>query len=177
MKQRLLAVKYVLALKDSAIGNDAEKILTQAIELCDFIASKEDVWEFFKSPIVVFENKKNVIQEIIKTIQADKLVEEFILLLLRKNRINILNELIHEMKKELNELLDQVNAEIIMPGEMSDIDKEAFINQIKPLSNKKLKVTYKIDPSIIGGFKIKIDNLLYDGSIQNALQKINESFN
>ena len=38
--------------------------------------------------------------------------------------------------------------------------------------NKQLEFVYKIDPTLIGGFVLRVDSMQLDASIQNELKKL-----
>jgi len=42
--------------------------------------------------------------------------------------------------------------------------------------NKKIDIQLDVDPKIIGGMVLRIDNTIIDGSIKRQLEKIREHF-
>ena len=41
--------------------------------------------------------------------------------------------------------------------------------------NRKISLIFKIDPSLIGGVKVVINNRIYDGSVKNKLSEMKQS--
>jgi len=60
-----------------------------------------------------------------------------------------------------------------------DLDTPSRVEIEKNLSaqyQEKLTFTYKTDPSLIGGIRIRVGNDVWDGSIQSRLTRLAESF-
>ncbi len=60
-----------------------------------------------------------------------------------------------------------------------DLDTQSRVEIEKNLSaqyQEKLTFTYKTDPSLIGGIRIRVGNDVWDGSIQSRLTRLAESF-
>ncbi len=98
-------------------------------------------------------------------------LKQFVLLLARDHKSNqasaIINEFIRYSKKE--EGIAEI--EITTAGNMD----EKTINKIKQSFGEKVEATVKIDPSILGGIKIKTEDKILDASLKTQLLKLKES--
>ncbi len=57
--------------------------------------------------------------------------------------------------------------------ELTDVEKTELENSFKKKFNKKsVAIENIVDPSIIGGLKIRVGNTIYDGSISGKLNRI-----
>ena len=55
---------------------------------------------------------------------------------------------------------------------MSEAEIESLRSSLNDLLGKETDLAINIDPSLIGGIKLRIDNTFLDASIQNQLQSL-----
>ena len=55
---------------------------------------------------------------------------------------------------------------------MSEAEIESLRSSLNDLLGKETDLSINIDPSLIGGIKLSIDNTFLDASIQNQLQSL-----
>jgi len=60
----------------------------------------------------------------------------------------------------------------IVASKMSDQQIESFKSSLDEILGKKTKLSFEVDPSLIGGIKLRIDNIFLDASIHNQLQTL-----
>ena len=60
----------------------------------------------------------------------------------------------------------------IVASKMSDQQIESFKASLDKILGKKTKLSIEVDPSLLGGIKLRIDNTFLDASIHNQLQTL-----
>lgn len=60
----------------------------------------------------------------------------------------------------------------IVASKMSDQQKDSFKASLDEILGKKTKLSIEVDPGLIGGIKLRIDNTFLDASIHNQLQTL-----
>ncbi|MEK7284956.1 MAG: ATP synthase F1 subunit delta, partial [Chloroflexota bacterium] len=74
------------------------------------------------------------------------------------------------------ELVDQragiVKAKITTPVELEEAQRSAFVQRLERSSGKKLRATFTVDPSLVGGAKVQLGDHLIDGSIRAQLERL-----
>ena len=60
----------------------------------------------------------------------------------------------------------------IVASKMSNQQIESFKRSLDEILGKKTKLSIEVDPSLIGGIKLRIDNTFLDASIHNQLQTL-----
>ena len=53
---------------------------------------------------------------------------------------------------------------------MDNNQKDDIANSLSELVNKKINIDFNVDKNLIGGLKIKVDDTLYDSSLQTKLE-------
>ena len=144
--------------------NKLEGILEDTNTLNEIIKTT-DFYLLIKSSSI----EKNIKKEIVKKTLNNKLQKifiDFILLLIDKNRINLLDSINLEISRLIKEelLIGVVN--ITSCYELNENTKEKIRNSIlKNSKYKTLEEKYFIDKRILGGLKIEINNYIYDDTI------------
>ena len=60
----------------------------------------------------------------------------------------------------------------IVAEKMSEAEIESLRSSLSEVLGKETDLSIDIDPSLIGGIKLRIDNTFLDASIQNQLQSL-----
>lgn len=176
MKTYILAEKYVRAFKDSVQPEQQANAFANLIPITDGILANEMFWKALKGPTQTTEEKSALIRAVIGAVQADKIIENFFLLLIKKNRIALLPACKNYMQQMHDQILNQIDVEVCLPElPSSDIQNE-FKVLFKTLTVKKMNIQFIKEETMLGGFKAKMGHQFYDGSIRNTLRKIGEAF-
>ena len=60
----------------------------------------------------------------------------------------------------------------IVARRMNDEQIESFKASLDKILDRKTKLSIEVDPSLIGGIKLRVDNTFLDASIYNKLQTL-----
>lgn len=176
MANSRIAKRYAKALLE--IAEESKKLdkITQDIQTIDsLIKISRDIQLFLKSPIIKEEKKKEIIREIFSDGKIDPVTLRFILLLVDKNREGLLHDITKAYQDLYDEKMGIVNAEVVTVIEIDEDEKKKVEQKILELTGaNKVKATYKVDPTIIGGIVIKIGDRVYDGSIRRKIYLLRE---
>ena len=171
-----VAKRYAKALIE--IAEEAKKLdkITQDMQLIDtMIRSSRELSLFLVSPIIKPEKKKEVLQKIFSDHKVDPLTFKFIMLLVDKNREDVLHDIVKSYQELYDKKMGIVTAEVTTAVEISNSLKEKIEKKIIELTGaKKVKAIYRVDPKIIGGVKIRIADTVYDASIKRKIEILKE---
>ena len=169
-----IASRYAKALVELAIENN--KVIdyqNQMKFVYSVIDSNKELIDFLKCYTVEDNAKKELIKKIFSD-NVDFEVLHFIFLLIDKKRINYLVRICKEFNSECNEYRN------ILEGVIYSVDKlsEEMISKLEAnitlKLNKNVELTNVIDPSILGGVKIVVNDTVFDNSVANRLQSLKQ---
>ena len=130
-------------------------------------------WGFFNSPGISKDEKKEFIKKMFSG-KINEKVLNLLFLLIDNKRFSMLSEIQNQLSKLVNKSKGTILAEVYSAV---DIDsntleklKQSIANTIG--HNEKVEVESKIERSLIGGIKVKINDLVYDGSIKGRLESL-----
>nr|ARW68698.1 ATP synthase CF1 subunit delta [Palisada sp.] len=169
----IIALPYAEALLDIAKENNLlDEFNHNLSSISAVISESHELKELLSNPIVDSVLKKETIKKLF-TDQINDYILNLLYVLVDRRRISFLDAII-EKYLELNYRLESVIiAEVSSAIDLSDLQVEALINQIKLMTqSNKVKLITEKNPNLIGGFVIKIGSKIIDTSLSGKLNKI-----
>lgn len=131
---------------------------------------------FLKTPQVILEDKKKLLFESLKE-KFDLMFINFLGYLIQKGRLGNLVSIGNAYRLLVNAYLEKWEADIITAVPIDTYSERRLVNKLEKRFNKKINLTNKIDPKIIGGAILVISNEMLDWSVAGRLRKLKEKLN
>nr|YP_009019659.1 ATP synthase CF1 delta subunit [Gracilaria salicornia]AHH24627.1 ATP synthase CF1 delta subunit [Gracilaria salicornia]UAD87600.1 ATP synthase CF1 subunit delta [Gracilaria salicornia] len=173
-----VAIPYAEALVESASAASLLDQVNQDLSIIsEILKESKELKRFFDNPLITTEVKKNVVNRLF-TNQVDSLVIRFLLVLIDRRRITLLDLIISKYLELVYQLQSILIAEVLTPVILTDVQQSALINKIKNITNSKtVRLVITIKPMLIAGFIIKIGSKTIDTSVYGRLQQISSYLN
>jgi len=94
--------------------------------------------------------------------------------LIDHRRLPFLPRIVEQFEKELDSRLGFAEAQISSARELGDAEKRALEAQIQKTTGKKVRASYGLDSSLLGGAVVRVGSTIYDGSVKGQLERIRE---
>ncbi len=134
----------------------------------------ERIYTFLKHPRVNHEQKKQFLDEAFQGLQAD--VINTIKLLVERHRTLIIPTIVDHFNQMVNDAKGIAEATVYSVRKLSDSEQQALSAKLANRIGKKgMNIDNIVDPSLLGGLKIRIGNTIFDGSVSNKLNRIGRS--
>ncbi len=165
------AKRYAKAVFELAAGN-LDAVQNDMTLLDQTRKQNPELVKVLKDPTVGASKKLNIVKAVFEGKMSDlsmKLIE----LLGQKDRLQLLPNVAIAFN-ELYKNYKQIKEATVITAVALDSNLEtAIFNKVKALTgSNEVKLKNIVDPSIIGGFILNIDDLRYDASISGKLAKI-----
>ena len=169
--------RYARALVDVVFDKklDATKVIEQLEALADALRSTPALRNIWDNPSVPADQKRKVLDAIIKQLGADRMVRNFVAVLIDNRRIAALPEIAKQFRSELLDRMGIAEADVTTTRELSPDEKRALEAQIAKITGKKVQARYATDRKILGGAVVRIGSTIYDGSVKGQLQRLKEA--
>lgn len=177
MRQIKVAQRYSKALFDLALETGKIEEVKNDLDLIKGVGHK-DLSILLVSPVVSGE-KKTAIFDAIFSKHVQELTASFFKLVFTKGRSVAINEIIEAYADKYREHKGIKVVELTTAVEATDAVRAAVAEQLKGnkmLVGKTIQLKEKVDPSIIGGLIVQVDDKLFDASIKHDLQYIKRQF-
>lgn len=162
-----------LYLVEGSIGEKASRAKKME-EICQAMANEDKISRFFKNPLVLKQEKNAVLDKCILLIQ-DPLLEKFLSLLIKKKKISNLSLIVKEYKRLLLMENGKEQATVIVAAPIDPPTEKKISDKLESLFSKKMELSLKIDPKILGGFILITSGKILDLSIKQRLSRLSES--
>jgi len=170
-----IAFKYAKGLFTVAKElNKTKEFGEELNQIKDLLTSMPEVLSALQNPIYPPDLKMEIIDEVLKSIKVDPEIERFLKLLVERRRIQYIKEIVTMYQELLDEELNIARGEVITAYPLSSEEKKELEEVLKEYLKKEVILESKVDEEIIGGIKIKIGDLIFDGSLKTQLGKFKE---
>ncbi len=168
-----IARRYAKALSEVLTDDKIEKVLEELKTLLSLFDDK--AIRYFKSPIIPTEKKKELLSNVLQKVEVTEELKKVLNLMAERDRLGLLKEFSEEFEKFADARLGVVKAEITSATELDSEVLEKIKAKIEEIFNKKAEVTVKIDPSLIGGFIVRIADKVLDASVKTQLENLRKA--
>lgn len=172
MSQSAVAKRYALALFQLASEKQSIDALQEELDVVETVfAQNDDLIEVLTHPKISTNRKKDLVRQTFSTLTET--VQNTLLLLLDRHRIQVVGEITREYRALANEARGVAAATVYSVKALSSDEERAISETFAPKVGKhSLYISNVIDKSLIGGVKLRIGNRIYDGSISGKLESV-----
>lgn len=169
MKGTKSAIRYAKALLELAIEQNKVDLVLKDMEF--FVSSGKDNFDllvFLKSPVINADKKLSVINELYS--HFDILSKSFIQLITKNRREAILPVIASSFIDLVKTHKNIIPVTLITASKLTKESKDKIISKVKVSGTIELKE--EIDPTLIGGFIIRIGDVQVDASVNSQIKKL-----
>jgi F-type H+-transporting ATPase subunit delta len=169
------AIRYAKAVLEFATdANKADAVNNDMKSIVKAIEESSELKEFLSNPIVKQDIKKSALLEVFASAEPE--TKKMFDLLLENKRFEILQSI----ASEYNNLFDANNgvqvATVTTAFAITPELEKQVLAKIATFSDKKITIENIVDPSIIGGFILRIGDMQYNASVASKLQELKREF-
>ncbi|MBI4873328.1 MAG: ATP synthase F1 subunit delta [Acidobacteria bacterium] len=176
MASSAAASRYARALVDSVLARGAalapRHVIGQLRSFEEALSTASELRHILLSPAVPPARKRAVVGRIGETLGLDRLVRNFLYVVIDHRRIGLLGEIRAAFEALLDERQGVVRAGIVSARDLAEPERQAIEAQLTRLSGKRVRPEYAIDGELIGGVTARIGSTMYDGSVRGRLESL-----
>lgn len=173
MSLQTVARRYAQALADVVIERREEREVRNEIQSwASMIDGNPQLKEVFANPTVVYDQKRKVLEDLISRTRIKETTASFLRVLLRNQRLAQLPEISARFGQVLDERGGVVAAEITTARPISEELKKTLHETLASATGRNVRLTFATDEQIIGGFVARIGSTIFDGSVDNHLERL-----
>lgn len=168
MKGSRAAIRYAKAILEMAHGaGNAAQVNSDMVLIATTINDNKELQNFIGSPDVKAEIKESALKEIFAGSQ--NITQGLFRLLQENKRFDILGQVAEQFAIQFDELNGREEAVVTTAVPLTPELEAKVLARAKTLSDKELVLKNVVDPSIIGGFILKVGDRQYNASVANSL--------
>lgn len=176
MTNSIVAKRYAKALLE--LGRDdgnIEKYGQELIDMVSLLDESPELEQVLSSPGFDLEGRKAVLTKILDKMNPSPMVSNFYKLLMDRGRIGEIRGIQTVYNKLLDEARGITRAEVTSASALKEEEIQKLKDSLKAVAGREVQIEVNEDPSLIGGLKARIGDLVLDGSVKTQLESLKDS--
>jgi F-type H+-transporting ATPase subunit delta len=145
--------------------------------LTKILKNETAAYGYFTNPLIDEEQKKTVVQSAFGDKGLLEEVYNLLLLLVEKKRMGAFPEIAEAYQEQMDHEQGVTRGSVKSAKALNDEARKDLEARINKILNKKIIMTYKEDPTLLGGVVAQVGGWTFDDSIETHLIKMNEELN
>jgi F-type H+-transporting ATPase subunit delta len=175
MTTRGSASRYARALLDVAIKESiAERAGQDLAGFVNLLAKHPELQSVLTHPAVPAARRRALTQEVASRLGLSMPVAKLLSMLADRDRLALVPELLEVYGDRLMEHQQVVRAEVTTAEPLSRERETQLQDRLAQATGRRVTLTTRVDPEIIGGVVARIGSVVYDGSISAQLSKMRD---
>ena len=176
MKGGAAARRYAKALMDLARRDGIiAEIGAQLQQHEALLRANVQLQRVFENPSIDIQVKANVLTTLFERTQPVLLLRRFLLLLVAKDRMRQLDSICTQYARMADEELHRIVAQVTTAVALDAQQRQAVAQKIAATTRRDVVLETHVDPSILGGLVVRINNIIVDGSLRGQLARIHQA--
>jgi ATP synthase F1 delta subunit len=178
MKNTTIPTRYARALLELAAGqNRIDAFGEQVKDFLDVLQQRPGAIAQLDDHHIVEQDRASRVLALMETKTYDPLIKNFFLLLSKKHRTSFLATIYEKYVSLANLALGRLPVTITSSHALSDTETNRVTDLLTRRFQKKMIVTKKLDPSLLGGLRVCLGDHVFDYTLATHLEKLRKGKN
>jgi F-type H+-transporting ATPase subunit delta len=159
------------------IGAESGQVDTFRTELANLgaiFSANPEIEAAFVDPAISHEQKKCIMGELVALSSCSELVGNFLLLLVDKNRVAFLRQIVQMFETLADEYSGILRPTITTAFELDDAQLTSIRDALERRSARRVEPRVVVDGSLLGGVVVQINDVVFDSSVRTQLNRIQD---
>lgn len=168
-----MAGRYATALFELALESKAiEQVQADLKSFDAMIAESPDLARLVRSPVFSADDQTKALVAILDKAGIKGIAANFLRVVASNRRLFAASEMIRGFNALVAEHKGEVTAQVTVAEKLNDARTNEIRDALKQVTGKDVQVDITVDPSIIGGLKVKLGSRMVDASLRTKLNSI-----
>ncbi len=165
--------RYAQALFDLAVERDVVSAVEGDLNALERVRGESaDLRRLIASPTFSAEDKARGLALVAEQGAFHDLTRRFLQLIARNRRSADLPDVARAYRRLSAKRRGVVAAEIVTAVPLTDSQSDAIVAALRERLGRAPEVTTRVDPSILGGLRVRVGSRLYDASLKSRLDRM-----
>lgn len=168
-----LAGRYATALFQLASESKAlDAVASDLARLRQLIDGSADLARLVRSPVFSRDEQGKAIDAVLTRLGVNVLTKNFIGLLAQKRRLFALTGIAASYDMLLANQRGEMTASVISAQALKPAQRSALAATLKDAMKREVRISEKVDPSLLGGLIVKVGSRQIDSSLKSKLVRL-----
>jgi F-type H+-transporting ATPase subunit delta len=136
------------------------------------VAEAGDLERLVRSPVFTADEQGKALSAVLEQSKIGGTVAKFLLLVTKNRRLFAVNDMAKAFRRLVSQHKGETRAEVTVAEPLSETHLNALKDALKSTTKKDVALDINIDPSILGGLKVKLGSRMVDASLKTKLNSI-----
>lgn len=175
MTVRAVASRYARALLEIAEAERSiEQIGKELGRVSDLLERSAELNQIFKIVTITPAEHIAIVEELASKLRVSKVTRNLLCLLAERRRLPILTSLTQQYQQLADEKLGIITAIVEAPIPLDSVRLRQLESALSS-EGQKVRVIAKVDPTILGGVRLRIGGKVHDATIDAQLSRLRDS--
>lgn len=175
MSRSDVARRYATALVELCDERNNHEAVRKGIDgLCAVLAEVPEAASLLANRTVPVSRRRELLDTLLGKLAADAVVNNAARLLLDRGRIADLPAIAERLGAMLDARTGKVTAEVVSAVPLDDATLARVGTALGKRLGRTVEVTASVDSQILGGLRITVGQLVFDGTVKNHLSRLRE---
>jgi len=168
-----MAGRYAGALFDLARESNAVDQVQADLKAFDaLIASSPDLTRLVRSPVFSTDDQARALVAVLAMAGISGIAANFLRVVASNRRLFAVREIIRGFNALVARHKGEVTAAVTVAEPLNDARMAEIRDALRQVTGKDVQIDLTVDPSIIGGLKVKVGSRMVDASLRTKLNSI-----
>ncbi|MGI5920581.1 MAG: F0F1 ATP synthase subunit delta [Syntrophomonadaceae bacterium] len=175
MLNKSVARRYAEAFFSIAQENNKIDEYQQELEkVVQIIAEVEDLKEYFAHLLIPAAAKKEVAKKVFAD-QVSPITMNFIQMIIDKKRETYIEVIAEEYRDMADESRNIAKVDLIAAKDVPEEEVKFLADKLSTSTGKTVQLKLTVDPSLLGGVKLRMGDKIIDGTVAKKLEMLRQS--
>jgi F-type H+-transporting ATPase subunit delta len=167
------AKRYAKAIFDLASeSGELERVTSEFAAIGALVAENAELRTALSNPMVEPSQRKAVMQSILQRMNVSPLTKNAVLLITDHRRSDVLPQIATDLTRLSDEKAGRIQAQVTSAAALSEQQYQKVASALEALTGRKISLSRKVDPSLIGGVVVRVGDRVFDGSVATRLREL-----
>lgn len=168
MAGRYATALFELALESNAVDSVQADLKVFAV----LVASSPDLTRLVRSPVFSADEQAKALDAVLDKASISGIAKNFLRVIAANRRLFAVDQIIRGFNAHVARHKGEVTAEVTVAEQLNDARMGEIRDALKAVTAKDVTIDVTVDPSIIGGLKVKLGSRMVDASLRTKLNSI-----
>jgi F-type H+-transporting ATPase subunit delta len=168
-----MAGRYATALFELALESNAIDQVQSDLKSFDaMVSSSADLQRLVRSPVFSVDDQAKALIAVLEKSGIKGIAANFLRVIAANRRLFAVSEIIRGFNALVAKHKGELTAYVTVADALSDERMGEIRDTLKQVTGKDVQIDVTVDPSIIGGLKVKVGSRMVDASLRTKLNSI-----
>ena len=168
-----MAGRYATALFELGLETNALDQLQSDLNTFNaLVASSPELTRLVRSPMFSAEEQARALDAVLDKASISGVAKNFLRVVTANRRLFAVDQIIRGFNARVAAHKGEVTAQVTVAEALNDARMNEIRDALRQVTGKDVRVDVTVDPSIIGGLKVKVGSRMVDASLRTKLNSI-----